>query len=148
MKEFKLKIESLNQRKQDLEKKEVQLKESVIKFDKFLKVWPTHHYFVWSHFKVEFETKENDAKLSRAVKKTEDERELQKIKQREIERLKEENRLQIKLKDNLTAKVEAFQKFNKYLEQVWRHKLNVLIQLWFKKSIFKDSRILGWVSRN
>lgn len=36
--EFQLKVESLNQRKQDLEKKEVQLKESVIKFDKFLKV--------------------------------------------------------------------------------------------------------------
>ena len=33
-----MKIESLNQRKQDLEKKEIQLKESVIKFDKFLKV--------------------------------------------------------------------------------------------------------------
>ena len=33
-----MKIESLNQRKQELEKKEIQLKESVIKFDKFLKV--------------------------------------------------------------------------------------------------------------
>jgi hypothetical protein len=32
-------MESLNQRKQELEKKEVQLKESVIKFDKFLKVY-------------------------------------------------------------------------------------------------------------
>ena len=74
------------------------------------------------NFITKFGNKENDAKLSRAVKKTEDERELQKIKQREIERLKEENRLQIKLKDNLTAKVEAFQKFNKYLEQVYIHK--------------------------
>ncbi len=34
-----MKIDSLNQRKQDLEKKEIQLKESVIKFDKFLKVF-------------------------------------------------------------------------------------------------------------
>jgi hypothetical protein len=33
-----MKIESLNQRKKELEKKEIQLKESVIKFDKFLKV--------------------------------------------------------------------------------------------------------------
>jgi hypothetical protein len=32
-------MESLNQRKQELDKKEVQLKESVIKFDKFLKVY-------------------------------------------------------------------------------------------------------------
>lgn len=33
-----MKMESLSQRKQELEKKEVQLKESVVKFDKFLKV--------------------------------------------------------------------------------------------------------------
>ena len=33
-----MKMESLNQRKVELEKKENQLKESVIKFDKFLKV--------------------------------------------------------------------------------------------------------------
>ena len=33
-----MKMESLNQRRQDLEKKEAQLKESVLKFDKFLKV--------------------------------------------------------------------------------------------------------------
>ena len=57
-----MKMDSLNQRKQELEKKEIQLKESVLKFDKFLK--------------------ENDAKLSRAVKKAEDERELQKAKQK------------------------------------------------------------------
>ena len=30
-----MKMESLSQRKQELEKKEVQLKESVVKFDKF-----------------------------------------------------------------------------------------------------------------
>ena len=33
-----MKMDSLSQRKQELEKKEVQLKESVVKFDKFLKV--------------------------------------------------------------------------------------------------------------
>ena len=33
-----MKMESLTQRKHELEKKEVQLKESVVKFDKFLKV--------------------------------------------------------------------------------------------------------------
>lgn len=33
-----MKMESLNQRKVELEKKENQLKESVVKFDKFLKV--------------------------------------------------------------------------------------------------------------
>ncbi len=33
-----MKMDSLTQRKQELEKKEIQLKESVLKFDKFLKV--------------------------------------------------------------------------------------------------------------
>ena len=36
-KEFQMKVESLQQRKDDLEKKELQLKESLVKFDKFLK---------------------------------------------------------------------------------------------------------------
>lgn len=93
-----MKIESLNQRKQELEKKEIQLKESVIKFDKFLK--------------------ENDAKLARAVKKAEDERDLQKAKQKEIERLQQEIKYQATLKDKFTSKVQKYQKFNKFLEQV------------------------------
>lgn len=92
-----MKMDSLNQRKQELEKKEIQLKESVLKFDKFLK--------------------ENDAKLSRAVKKAEDERELQKAKQKEIERLQEEIANLIKLKGKLQRKVEKFSRFNRYLEQ-------------------------------
>lgn len=37
-----MKMESLNQRRQELEKKEAQLKESVLKFDKFLKVKKDH----------------------------------------------------------------------------------------------------------
>ncbi len=35
-----MKMESLHQRRDELEKKELQLKESVLKFDKFLKVCP------------------------------------------------------------------------------------------------------------
>ena len=96
--EFQMKMEGLNQRKFELEKKELQLKESVIKFDKFLK--------------------ENDAKLQRAVKKAEDERELQKSKQREIEKLQEEIRQLVRLKDKMTKKVQKNSKFNKYMEQV------------------------------
>ena len=34
-----MKMESLHQRREELEKKELQLKESVLKFDKFLKVF-------------------------------------------------------------------------------------------------------------
>ncbi len=36
--EFQTRIEALQQRREDLERKEYQLKESLIKFDKFLKV--------------------------------------------------------------------------------------------------------------
>lgn len=99
--EFQMKMDSLNQRKQELEKKELQLKESVVKFDKFLK--------------------ENDAKLSRAVKKAEDERELQKAKQKEIERLQDEISSQMKLKEKLQRKVHKFGTFNRYLEQSVEH---------------------------
>lgn len=115
-----MKMESLNQRKQELEKKETQLKESVVKFDKFLK--------------------ENDAKLSRAVKKAEDERELQKIKQKEIERLQEEIKQLVKLKDKLTKKVQRFSSFNKYLEQVklqdaWLSSVLKLMKYLFSQSV-------------
>ena len=74
-----------------------------IKFDKFLK--------------------ENDAKLSRAVKKAEDERELQKVKQKVIERLKEETRLHTRMKENYIKKVAAYQKYNKFLERVRKDQL-------------------------
>lgn len=97
-----MKMESLAQRRIELEKKEMQLKESVIKFDKFLK--------------------ENDAKLSRAVKKAEDERELQKSKQKEIERLRSEIETLSVLRDKLQRKVQKHSKFNKYLEQVVKNK--------------------------
>jgi hypothetical protein len=52
------------------------------------------------------------------VKKAEDERELQKSKQKEIERLNDEIRSLTKLKDKLTSKVIKYSAYNKYLEQV------------------------------
>lgn len=42
LQEFQMKMESLQQRREELERKEYQLKESLLKFDKFLKV----HYAV------------------------------------------------------------------------------------------------------
>lgn len=66
VKEFQMKMESLQQRREELEKKEYQLKESLLKFDKFLK--------------------ENDIKRTRAEKKAHDEKELSTNKQKEIER--------------------------------------------------------------
>ena len=38
LQEFQMKMESLQQRREELERKEFQLKESLLKFDKFLKV--------------------------------------------------------------------------------------------------------------
>lgn len=56
--------------------------------------------------------------MSRAMKKAEDERELQKSKQKEIERLQDEIAHLAKLKEKLQKKLQKFSKFNKYLEQV------------------------------
>ena len=58
--------------------------------------------------------------MSRAVKKAEDERELQKSKQKEIERLNDEIKSLSKLKDKLTKKVVKYGAFNKYFEQVFK----------------------------
>jgi len=96
--EFQMKMESLQQRREELERKENQLKESLLKFDKFLK--------------------ENDSKRARAVKKSRDERELRKGKEKDIVRLKaeieelegERDRYQQKLNRNII--------FQKYMERV------------------------------
>ena len=61
-----MKMENLQQRREELERKELQLKESLLKFDKFLK--------------------ENDMKRARALKKTKDEKEAVKTKDKEIDR--------------------------------------------------------------
>ena len=61
-----MKMENLQQRREELERKEVQLKDSLLKFDKFLK--------------------ENDMKRARALKKTKDEQDAVKTKDREIDR--------------------------------------------------------------
>lgn len=56
--------------------------------------------------------------MSRAMKKAEDERELQKSKQREIERLQDEIAQLADLKEKFQNKLQKYSKFNKYLEQV------------------------------
>lgn len=63
--EFQMKMESLQQRREELERKEYQLKSSLLKFDKFLK--------------------ENDSKRTRALKKATSEQEQGRMKAREIE---------------------------------------------------------------
>ena len=95
-----MKMESLQQRREELERKEYQLKESLLKFDKFLKVNKQNCSFPGNFIKcLQFYLRnllysyrlkifqENDSKRARAVKKANDERDLKKTKDKEIERL-------------------------------------------------------------
>jgi chromosome segregation ATPase len=67
--EYSSKMESVEQRRADLSRKQKQLKESLEKFDKFLK--------------------ENDAKKIRAIKKAVEERKIREQKEGEIQKLRE-----------------------------------------------------------
>ncbi|KAL5014769.1 hypothetical protein ScPMuIL_009039 [Solemya velum] len=96
--EFQMKMESLQQRREELERKEFQLKESLLKFDKFLK--------------------ENDSKRARAVKKANDERDMKKQKDKEIDRLKVDTSGLVKEKDKLQKRLEAYTVFHRYMERV------------------------------
>ncbi|KAI3378549.1 hypothetical protein SNEBB_003427 [Seison nebaliae] len=96
--EFRMKMEGIQQRKEDLDRKEVRLKEDVAKFDQYLK--------------------ENDAKRTRALKKAEDERELQNQKTAEIDKLSETiNQLLVK-RDLIADKLEIGRSFNDFMERV------------------------------
>ena len=91
-------MEGLQQRKEELERKEYQLAESLLKFDRFLK--------------------ENDARRRRALKKAEEERELTTQKAKDIKALREEIE---HLKQRQSRQIEAIRKnilFQKYLSQV------------------------------
>jgi len=95
--EFQMKMESLQQRREELERKEYQLKDSLLKFDKFLK--------------------ENDSKRARAVKKANDERELKKQKDKEIDRVKEETDTHAGQKDKLNKKLDRYTVFHSYMDK-------------------------------
>ena len=45
-----MKMESLQQRREELERKEYQLKESLLKFDKFLKVLVILFFSIWHQY--------------------------------------------------------------------------------------------------
>ncbi|XP_013381622.1 coiled-coil domain-containing protein 42 homolog [Lingula anatina] len=96
--EFQMKMESLQQRREELERKEFQLKEALLKFDKFLK--------------------ENDSKRSRAVKKANDEIDLRKQKEKDIDKLREETSEFAKQREKLQTKLEKHVIFQKYLDKV------------------------------
>lgn len=113
--EFQMKMESLQQRREELERKEYQLKDSLLKFDKFLK--------------------ENDSKRARAVKKANDERELKKQKDKEIERVRDETDTHSNQKDKLHTKLERYTIFHQYMDKVLEageefHEIRDIIARW------------------
>ena len=114
-----MKIEIFKQRKEELEKKEIHFKNSVMKFDKFLKVVINIYFKTQMLIKLKmFIFKENDTKLRRAVKKAQDERDLQKFKQNEIVRLGEEIEASLLLKTIIAKKISKHKKFIIFLENV------------------------------
>lgn len=92
--EFQQKMESLAQRRQELHRKEYQLKHSLLRFDKFLK--------------------ENDSKRARAEDKTSNERLIKEEKIQEIKRLRAEHenlKLEKETQKNTLEKTKIFQSF-------------------------------------
>ncbi|CAI9734698.1 Hypothetical predicted protein [Octopus vulgaris] len=96
--EFQTKMERLQQRRGELERKELQLKESLEKFDKFLK--------------------ENDSKRIRAMKKANDQRELKRSKMREIAKFQDDLRNLLIVNNQLKKKQKVYHKFCLFMQKV------------------------------
>ncbi|XP_026540411.1 cilia- and flagella-associated protein 73 [Notechis scutatus] len=96
--DFQKKMDHLQQRRQELERKEGQLKQAILKFDKFLK--------------------ENDAKRSRAMRKAEQEKQQMAHKKVEAERLQEEIARLTTAKTRLQGRLAAHKPFCEYLQEV------------------------------
>eukprot|EP00118_Oscarella_pearsei_P003882 m.16123 g.16123 ORF g.16123 m.16123 type:complete len:194 (+) comp26749_c0_seq4:49-630(+) len=96
--EFQMKMESLQHRRGELERKEYQLKGSLLKFDKFLK--------------------ENDSKRSRALKKATAEQEQTRAKTKEIELLKNKtDQLALQL-GKQKKKLQKLSVYHRYLDRL------------------------------
>ncbi|XP_014773116.1 coiled-coil domain-containing protein 42 homolog [Octopus bimaculoides] len=96
--EFQTKMERLQQRRGELERKELQLKESLEKFDKFLK--------------------ENDSKRIRAIKKANDQRELKRSKMREIAKFQDDLRNLIIVNNQLKKRQKLYHKFCLFMQKI------------------------------
>ncbi|KAK4472480.1 hypothetical protein MN116_003729 [Schistosoma mekongi] len=96
--EFRLKMENIQRRREDLDKKECELKESLIKFDQFFR--------------------DNDEKRLRAMKKISTERNLQQQKQTEIDILNAEILRFTKVREKQERKAKSLLKYRLFLESV------------------------------
>uniref|UniRef100_A0A8C9T180 DUF4200 domain-containing protein n=1 Tax=Scleropages formosus TaxID=113540 RepID=A0A8C9T180_SCLFO len=90
--------ESLRRRRKELDEKEEQLKESLFKFNKFLK--------------------ENDAKRGRALKKASEEKDLARQKQAEVELLEQEVLVLQKRRETMRVKVQRKAVYRDFLHRV------------------------------
>lgn len=93
-----MKMESLQQRQEELERKECTLKESLLKFDKFLK--------------------ENDSKRHRALKKALEEKASKQQKHHEHESLLEEINILEEERNKIQEKLDMHKKFHTYMDAV------------------------------
>ncbi|CAF0976618.1 unnamed protein product [Adineta ricciae] len=95
--EFKLKMQSLKLRREKLNSKEHELRESLANFEKYIN--------------------ELDSKRMRALKRAHDERDLASVKQRDIQRLQAEIDELKRKREELTARNEKYSEHNRYLEK-------------------------------
>ncbi|CAF3097580.1 unnamed protein product [Rotaria socialis] len=95
--EFKLKMQSLKLRREKLNTKEHELRDSLANFEKYIN--------------------ELDSKRMRALKRAQDERELAAIKDKDIEKLQSEIDDLKHKKEELLARIGKFASHNKYLEK-------------------------------
>ena len=93
-----MRMESLQQRTEELDRKEQQLKESLLKFDKFLK--------------------ENDAKRARAIKKSAEEQQLCKKKESEVLKLEELQQKLIEEREKLNEKLKKHEIYQNFMQKV------------------------------
>ncbi|XP_018596403.2 coiled-coil domain-containing protein 42 homolog [Scleropages formosus] len=96
--DFRRRTESLRRRRKELDEKEEQLKESLFKFNKFLK--------------------ENDAKRGRALKKASEEKDLARQKQAEVELLEQEVLVLQKRRETMRVKVQRKAVYRDFLHRV------------------------------
>ncbi|XP_069505962.1 coiled-coil domain-containing protein 42 [Ambystoma mexicanum] len=96
--EFNTKIDGFNYRWDELQKKEILMKEYLLNFDEFIK--------------------ENDQKRGRALKKASKEREVKRQKEKDLQNLlTDTERLRVE-RANLSRKLKKYSIFNEYLEKV------------------------------
>eukprot|EP01039_Chlorochromonas_danica_P011313 gene11312-12623_t len=96
--EFTRREDAFRRREDGLRRKDLELQESLIKFNKFLQ--------------------ENESKRNRALKRASEEKKQRELKEKEIEKLESQLRLKLKEEAELKEEVEKNLKYQDYLENV------------------------------